>query len=291
MLGQALAYAPNIGAAVHAAGRILSLIDRVPPVKDPPNAPISDDQVVGCVAYKDIEFEYPTRPGIAVLNGLNLEIMKGKTVALVGQSGCGKSTCIQLILRYYDPSKGQIELDGVASTEFPLSGIRSHLGLVSQEPVLFDRTIAENIAYGDNSRIIPMQEIVEAAKSANIHEFVTNLPLGYDTGLGNRGTQLSGGQKQRIAIARALVRNPKVLLLDEATSALDTQSEKVVQAAIDRARSGRTCITIAHRLTTVHNADLICVIEGGKVVESGTHYELMEKEDKYAKYYAMQQVE
>jgi ATP-binding cassette subfamily B (MDR/TAP) protein 1 len=162
---------------------------------------------------------------------------------------------------------------------------------VSQEPVLFDRTIAENIAYGDNSREVPMDEIIEAAKAANIHEFVRNLPSQYETGLGNRGAQLSGGQKQRIAIARALVRNPKILLLDEATSALDTHSEKVVQAALDKARAGRTCIMIAHRLTTIHNADLICVVENGQIVEKGTHEELMKLNEKYAKLYVMQQVE
>lgn len=164
------------------------------------------------------------------------------------------------------------------------------MGLVSQEPILFDRTIAENIAYGDNTREIAMPEIMEAAKMANIHEFIVNLPKGYDTSLGSKGAQLSGGQKQRIAIARALVRNPRVLLLDEATSALDNQSEKIVQNALDHARTGRTCIIIAHRLTTIQNANLICVIQNGVVVEAGTHDELMAKSRIYAKLYQMQQV-
>lgn len=182
------------------------------------------------------------------------------------------------------------DIDGVNTTDFHLNRIRSQMGLVSQEPVLFDRTIAENIAYGDNTRDIAMPEIIEAAKMANIHEFIINLPKGYDTSLGTKGAQLSGGQKQRIAIARALVRNPRILLLDEATSALDNQSEKIVQNALDHARKGRTCIIIAHRLTTVQNADVICVIQNGTVAESGTHDELMALNRMYAKLYSMQQV-
>lgn len=216
---------------------------------------------------------------------------------------------MQLLLRYYDPDAGQVELDETATVDFPLSRIRAKFGLVSQEPILFDRTIAENIAYGDNERTIPMMEIIEAAKAANIHDFISKLPVGYETGLGSKGKKdkltklqkfhqifqitganLSGGQKQRIAIARALVRNPKILLLDEATSALDTQSEKIVQAALDKARSGRTCIIIAHRLTTIQNADLIYVLENGEVVEKGTHVELLSRGKKYAKLYRMQQV-
>uniref|UniRef100_A0A182SUX2 ABC-type xenobiotic transporter n=1 Tax=Anopheles maculatus TaxID=74869 RepID=A0A182SUX2_9DIPT len=258
MLGQALAYAPN--------------------------------RTEGDIKFTDVEFRYPTRPSVPVLQGLNLDIGKGQTVALVGPSGCGKSTCIQLLLRYYDPDSGKVDIDGTTTTEFSLNRIRAQMGLVSQEPILFDRTIAENIAYGDNTRDIAMPEIIEAAKMANIHEFIVNLPKGYDTSLGSKGAQLSGGQKQRIAIARALVRNPRVLLLDEATSALDNQSEKIVQNALDHARTGRTCIIIAHRLTTIQNANLICVIQNGVVVEAGTHDELMAKNRIYAKLYQMQQV-
>lgn len=166
--------------------------------------------------------------------------------------------------------------------------LRSKIGIVSQEPHLFDKTIAENIAYGDNSREVHMEEIIEAAKMANIHSFIASLPLGYDTSLGSKGTQLSGGQKQRIAIARALVRNPRVLLLDEATSALDTESEKIVQQALDLAKTGRTCLIIAHRLTTIVNADLICVVQGGKIAEFGTHQELMDKNGLYSQLHAVQ---
>lgn len=292
MLGQALAYAPNVNSAIVSASRILKLLDRIPKMSNPKPLPFNDNfKSEGNINYKNVEFCYPTRRNITVLNGLNLEIEKGKTVALVGQSGCGKSTCMQLLLRYYDPDVGQVELDGTPTTDFPMNRIRSQLGLVSQEPILFDRTIAENIAYGDNSRSIPMAEIIDSAKAANIHEFVSKLPQGYETKLGSKGAQLSGGQKQRIAIARALVRNPKILLLDEATSALDTHSEKVVQAALDEARNGRTCIIIAHRLTTIQNANLICVLENGEVVEKGTHEELITKGQKYAKLYEMQQVD
>lgn len=222
---------------------------------------------------------------------MNLEIKKGQTVALVGPSGCGKSTCIQMLLRYYDPDFGSLNLSGTPTTMFPVDVLRSQLGLVSQEPVLFDRTIAENIAYGNNFRSnIPMSEIIDSAKKSNIHNFIKSLPLGYDTSLGNRGAQLSGGQKQRIAIARALVRNPKILILDEATSALDNESEKIVQEALDAASTERTCITIAHRLTTIRNADVIYVLQSGEVHEKGTHDELIKLGRIYKQLYKMQQI-
>ncbi|XP_055605924.1 multidrug resistance protein homolog 49 [Uranotaenia lowii] len=291
MLGQALAYAPNVNSAMLSAGRLMRLLDRSPKMHNPSSSYHSLEQEhEGNIKFSDVEFRYPTRPMMPILQNLNLDIQKGNTVALVGPSGCGKSTCIQLLLRYYDPDGGKVKLDGIPTTDFQLSRIRSQIGLVSQEPVLFDRTIAENIAYGDNTRDIDMTEIIEAAKMANIHEFIINLPKGYDTSLGTKGAQLSGGQKQRIAIARALVRNPRILLLDEATSALDNQSEKIVQNALDHARKGRTCIIIAHRLTTIQNADVICVIQNGAVVEKGTHDELMTLNRIYAKLYTMQQV-
>lgn len=289
MLGQALAYAPNVNSAIISASKLMRILDRTPKVMNP-KSPQDISKVDGKLSFTDVEFRYPTRPNMPVLQKLSLNIKNGHTVALVGPSGCGKSTCIQLLLRYYDPDSGKVDLDGIATTEMPLGRLRSYYGIVSQEPVLFDRTIAENIAYGDNSREIPMSEIIEAAKLANIHKFVSSLPLGFDTTLGAKGAQLSGGQKQRIAIARALVRNPRVLLLDEATSALDTHSEKVVQEALDHARSGRTCITIAHRLTTIVNSDLICVIDCGQVAEMGTHSELLALGKLYAKLYKMQQV-
>uniref|UniRef100_A0A1B0A9F0 ABC-type xenobiotic transporter n=1 Tax=Glossina pallidipes TaxID=7398 RepID=A0A1B0A9F0_GLOPL len=272
MLGQALAFSPNVGAGVYSAGRLFKLFDRN-------------------IVYENVSFEYPTRQGIPILRNFNLEIQKGSTVALVGPSGSGKSTCVQLLLRYYDPIKGSINLSGTPTTDFTLETLRSKLSLVSQEPVLFDRSIADNIAYGNNCRDpMPMTEIIDAAKKANIHDFITSLPQGYETLLGSKGAQLSGGQKQRIAIARAMVRNPKILILDEATSALDMESEKVVQQALEVARSGRTCITIAHRLTTVRDADVICVLKKGVIVEKGTHDDLMNLKGIYYKLYIMQQV-
>ncbi|NXB33232.1 MDR1 protein, partial [Eulacestoma nigropectus] len=178
----------------------------------------------GNIEFRNIHFVYPTRPEVQVLQGLNVKVNKGQTLALVGSSGCGKSTSIQLLERFYDPVEGQVvKID----LSLHLQWLRSRLGLVSQEPILFDCSIAENIQYGDNSRVVSQEEIEEAAKAANIHAFIEKLPEKYNTRVGEKGTQLSGGQKQRIAIARALVRNPAVLLLDEATSALDTESEKV----------------------------------------------------------------
>ncbi|XP_055387506.1 multidrug resistance protein homolog 49-like [Condylostylus longicornis] len=292
MLGQALAYAPNVNAAIVSAGRLLRLFERQPKMVNVAPSPFNSvEKVDGDINYNNIQFRYPTRPEVQVLKGLQLTIKQGTTVALVGPSGCGKSTCVQLLLRYYDPDSGNINIGDLATTEFPLDTLRSQLGLVSQEPVLFDKTIAENIAYGDNFKDIPMAEIIECAKKANIHEFISNLPLGYETSLGNKGAQLSGGQKQRIAIARALVRNPKILILDEATSALDMQSERIVQDALDAASAGRTCITIAHRLTTIQDSDVIIVIKNGVIIEKGTHDELMRMEGMYSELYTMQQIQ
>uniref|UniRef100_A0A7G3ASY9 ABC-type xenobiotic transporter n=1 Tax=Lutzomyia longipalpis TaxID=7200 RepID=A0A7G3ASY9_LUTLO len=285
MMGIVLVYAPNVSMAITSAESILNLLDRQPKIRNP-QEPKDVENVTGKVSLKKVKFRYPNRPETQILRGLSLRVHQGKTVALVGPSGCGKSTCMQLLLRYYDPDEGKVEVDGVSTQDFALGRLRSHVGLVSQEPVLFDRTIAENIAYGDNSRDVPIEEIIEAAKEARIHsEFVTKLPLGYDTPLGSRGTQLSGGQKQRIAIARALVRKPKILLLDEATSALDTESEKTVQMALEKASENRTCIVIAHRLSSIRNADLICVIDRGQIAEMGTHEELLNNDGLYTKLY------
>ncbi|XP_003701514.2 multi drug resistance 49 isoform X1 [Megachile rotundata] len=291
MLGQALAFAPNFNTAKISAGRIFKLLDRVPEITSPPGSEDKDLdwKAEGLIQYSKVEFHYPTRPEMTILQGLNLIVKPGQMVALVGQSGCGKSTCIQLLQRLYDPLSGTVTMDRRDISSVSLRNLRSQLGVVGQEPVLFDRTIAENIAYGDNSRVVTMDEVIEAAKKSNIHSFVSSLPLGYDTRLGSKGTQLSGGQKQRIAIARALVRNPRVLLLDEATSALDTQSEQVVQAALDKAMEGRTCITIAHRLATIRNADVICVLEKGTVAEMGTHDDLIAADGLYAHLHALQE--
>ncbi|XP_034103967.1 multidrug resistance protein homolog 65 isoform X1 [Drosophila albomicans] len=293
MLAQSLAFTPAFTAALVAAHRLFQILDRKPRILSPmgtiKNTLAKQLNLFEGVRYRDIKFRYPTRPDAKILNGLDLEVLQGQTVALVGHSGCGKSTCVQLLQRYYDPDEGTIHIDqDDIQQDLTLDGVRRKLGIVSQEPSLFERTIAENIAYGDNRRSVPMAEVIAAAKSANAHSFIISLPNGYDTRMGARGTQLSGGQKQRVAIARALVRNPKILLLDEATSALDLQSERLVQQALDSACSGRTCIVIAHRLSTVQNADVICVVQGGRVVEQGTHLQLISQGGIYAKLHKTQ---
>ncbi|XP_026849432.1 multidrug resistance protein homolog 65 [Drosophila persimilis] len=293
MLAQSLAFTPAFSAALVAGHRLFQILDRRPRIVSPMgtirNTLAKQLNLFEGVRYRGIEFRYPTRPDAKILQGLDLEVLKGQTVALVGHSGCGKSTCVQLLQRYYDPDEGSIHIDhDDIQHDLTLEGVRSRLGIVSQEPTLFERSIAENIAYGDNRRSVSMAEVMAAAKSANAHSFIISLPNGYDTRMGARGTQLSGGQKQRIAIARALVRNPKILLLDEATSALDLQSEQLVQQALDSACSGRTCIVIAHRLSTVQNADCICVVQNGRVVEQGTHLELISQRGIYAKLHKTQ---
>ncbi|XP_056190704.1 ATP-binding cassette sub-family B member 5 isoform X2 [Falco biarmicus] len=280
-VGQSASLAPDYGKARVSAQRIFQLLDRKPLIDSYSEEGEKLSNFEGNIEFRNIHFVYPTRPEVQVLQGLNMKVNKGQTLALVGSSGCGKSTSIQLLERFYDPVEGQVLADGFDTRSLHLQWLRSRLGLVSQEPILFDCSIAENIRYGDNSRAVSQEEIEEAAKAANIHTFIEKLPEKYNTRVGEKGTQLSGGQKQRIAIARALVRNPAVLLLDEATSALDTESEKIVQKALDNARQGRTCIVIAHRLTTVRTADIIAVIQNGRVVEQGTHSQLLAKEGHY----------
>ncbi|NWZ99491.1 MDR1 protein, partial [Nesospiza acunhae] len=280
-VGQSSSLAPDYGKARMSAQRIFQLLDRKPLIDSYSEQGEKLSHFEGNIEFRNVHFVYPTRPEVQVLQGLNVKVKKGQTLALVGSSGCGKSTSIQLLERFYDPVEGQVLADGFDTKSLHLQWLRSRLGLVSQEPILFDCSIAENIQYGDNSRVVSQEEIEEAAKAANIHAFIEKLPEKYNTRVGEKGTQLSGGQKQRIAIARALIRNPAVLLLDEATSALDTESEKIVQKALDNARQGRTCIVIAHRLSTVQTADIIVVIQNGRVVEQGTHSQLLAKEGHY----------
>ncbi|XP_023168869.2 multidrug resistance protein homolog 65 [Drosophila hydei] len=296
ILAQSLAFTPAFNAALLSATRMFEIIDRPPLIQSPSvidqngNGKICKTNVVEQgVSYRGINFAYPSRPDNSVLQDFNLDVLQGQTVALVGASGSGKSTCVQLLMRYYDPDEGKILIDQECiHQDMKLKTLRRRLGIVSQEPSLFEKTIAENISYGDTSRSVPMQQIIDAAKMANAHDFIMTLPAQYETMLGSKGTQLSGGQKQRIAIARAMVRNPKILLLDEATSALDMQSERVVQQALDSACSGRTCIVIAHRLSTVQNANIICVIQAGRIIEQGTHAQLLAKNGIYAKLYRSQ---
>ncbi|CAF1193652.1 unnamed protein product, partial [Didymodactylos carnosus] len=275
-VGQAASLVPDYSKATESASNILDLFAIKPKID---NGSTDGEQIAnfnGEIEFDGVYFVYPNRPEAIVLRNLKLKIKPGS-------SGCGKSTTVQLLERFYDAVVGRLLLDSKDVRSLNLQWYRSQIGIVSQEPILFDVSIRENIAYGDTSREVPMNEIIEAAKNANIHNFIEQLPLGYDTNCGSKGTQLSGGQKQRIAIARALVRNPKILLLDEATSALDQESETVVQEALDRAQQNRTSITIAHRLSTIQNADLICVIRHGRVVESGRHNELLAKQGYYFK--------
>uniref|UniRef100_A0A7N6C630 ATP-binding cassette, sub-family B (MDR/TAP), member 4 n=1 Tax=Anabas testudineus TaxID=64144 RepID=A0A7N6C630_ANATE len=280
-LGEANSFAPNYAKAKLSASHLMMLVNREPAIDNLSQQGESPDKFDGNVRFESVKFNYPSRPDVPILQGMNLKVKKGETLALVGSSGCGKSTTIQLLERFYDPREGRVVLDNINAKDLNIYWLRSQIGIVSQEPVLFDCTLAENIAYGDNSRTVTQEEIEAAAKAANIHSFIEGLPQKYDTQAGDKGTQLSGGQKQRIAIARAILRNPKLLLLDEATSALDTESEKVVQEALDQARMGRTCIIVAHRLSTIQNADRIAVFQGGVVVEQGTHQQLLAKKGVY----------
>ncbi|GAB5557652.1 MAG: ABC transporter transmembrane domain-containing protein [Schleiferiaceae bacterium] len=227
----------------------------------------------GAVAFENVEFAYPTRADIQVLNGLSFEASPGQQVALVGSSGAGKSTIVSLLYQFYKPNSGQITFDGKPASEFDLSSLRDSMAMVPQDVFLFGGTIKENIAYGKPGATD--EEIQEAARKANAYEFIDTFPEKYDTIVGERGVQLSGGQRQRVAIARAILKDPKILVLDEATSALDSESERLVQDALDNLMKGRTSIVIAHRLATIRSADHILVIDGGKVVESGNHTELM----------------
>ncbi|XP_028410024.1 multidrug resistance protein 1-like [Dendronephthya gigantea] len=271
-LGQAAPCMEALASARGVAYVIFNIIDRESSI-DASSASGSRPDVKGDVEFRDIDFLYPSRPTVQILKDFSLKVPRGKRVALVGESGCGKSTVVKLLSRFYDPQQGSVLLDGTNIKDINVSHLRSHIGIVSQEPVLFSTTIAENIAFGREG--VTQNEIEEAAKAANAHNFISQFPKGYDTLCGERGTQMSGGQKQRIAIARALVRNPKILLLDEATSALDSESEAVVQEALDRAGEGRTTIVIAHRLSTIKNADIIVAVKEGHVAETGTHDELM----------------
>lgn len=284
-LGNVSIFAPDVAASKLGATQIYRLIDRVSQI-DPTN-PDGErrDSVEGDVSAEKVYFEYPRRPDVPVLRGLSLNIERGKTLAIVGTSGHGKSTIISLLERFYNIREGKISIDGHDIEQSNVQDLRSHIGIVSQEPELFNRSVFDNIAYGashEDGTPISMSDVEEAAKLANAHEFITQLPQGYDTIVGPRGEAISGGQRQRVAIARSLIRKPAVLLLDEATSALDSASEGVVQEALDRAASERTTIVVAHRLSTIRNASKIVVVRKGRVIESGTHDVLLRRNGAYA---------
>jgi ATP-binding cassette subfamily B protein len=274
--------------AAGAAERLLELLSVRSSIHDPDTPRPLPPRAAGGAALRldAVEFKYPSRPDSAALDRVSLDIRPGETVAIVGPSGAGKTTLFQLLLRFYDPQSGAIQLDGVDIRELPLHTLRGAIGIVPQDTVIFSANAMENIRYGRPSA--SDAEVIAAAKLAAAHEFIERLPEGYGAFLGERGVRLSGGQRQRIAIARALLKNPPLLLLDEATSALDAESERLVQRALEAAMVGRTTLIIAHRLATVQRADRIVVMEDGRIVETGTHASLVALGGIYAKLAALQ---
>lgn len=266
---------------ISSGARVFEYLSLEPSIQLTGGGRIPYHSLTGRVDFMNVSFSYPTRPGQEVLKRLHLTLPPCKTVAIVGESGGGKSTVASLLERFYDPTSGVIMLDGLDIRTLDLCWLRGQvIGFINQEPVLFASSVMENIRFGRPEA--SDAEVMDAAKQANAHSFITSFPDGYHTVVGERGVTLSGGQKQRIAIARALVKNPSILVLDEATSALDAESERVVQEALDRATRGRTVLVIAHRLSTIQGADLICVMSNGRVVEAGTHLELLGKGGLYS---------
>lgn len=263
--------------------RVFELLAIQPTVVEKPNAVVLPT-VTGKVEYSSVSFAY--KPGEPVLKDISLLAQPGEAIALVGASGAGKTTFVNLLPRFYDPNTGQILIDGVDIRDVTLHSLRRQIGIVPQETIIFSGTIAQNIAFGQD--LFDIEDVEKAAKIANADQFITQLPDGYHTWVGERGVNLSGGQRQRIAIARAVLLNPRILILDEATSALDSESEALVQQALERLMEGRTVFIIAHRLSTVRRCDRILVLERGQIVESGTHEELLTLGRRYARFYAQQ---
>ncbi|KAI9283354.1 P-loop containing nucleoside triphosphate hydrolase protein [Sporodiniella umbellata] len=274
----------NLSAVTGACGcacKVYEIIKRTPEINPDSKEGTLPSSVNGSLELNQVVFKYPTRPNLTILKGISLKIEPGTTVAFVGSSGSGKSTIIQLIQRFYDPISGNVSLDGRDIKNLSVRWLRQQIGVVSQEPILFNMSIRENLLLGSQENV-SNKELIEACEEANCHNFITQLPQGYNTMVGDHGGMLSGGQKQRIAIARAILKKPSILLLDEATSALDTQSERLVQRALDKASSKRTTIVVAHRLSTVRNADLIVVMDQGSILEKGSHADLVKKNGVYS---------
>jgi ABC transporter fused permease/ATP-binding protein len=278
-MGQFADLYSQIQKAVGATHRVRELLQEQPefPLIAAATPSTSPEPLRGEVEFRDVHFRYASRPEVEVLKGISFDVKRGEKIALVGPSGAGKSTIISLLLRFYDPKPGEILMDGRPAADYPLAWLRNQMSIVPQEAMLFGGTIFENIAYGRPGAT--EAEIMEAARQAHAHEFIAPFPEGYQTLVGERGVKLSGGQRQRVAIARAILKNPKILILDEATSSLDSESERLVQLALDQLMENRTTFMIAHRLATVRRADRILVIQDGKLVESGTHAELNEQDN------------
>ncbi|KAG1354245.1 ABC transporter B family member 2 [Cocos nucifera] len=274
-MGETLALAPDIIKGNQMVGSVFEVMDRKTEVLGDVGEDVG--RVEGVIEMRGVEFCYPSRPEVIIFRDFDLKVKAGKSMALVGTSGSGKSTVLALILRFYDPTAGKVLIDGKDIKKLRLKSLRKHIGLVQQEPALFATTIYDNILYGKDGAT--EAEVIEAAKLANAHSFISALPEGYMTKVGERGVQLSGGQKQRVAIARAIIKDPAILLLDEATSALDVESERVVQQALDRVMKNRTTVMVAHRLSTIQNADIISVLQNGKIIEQGNHSTLVENKN------------
>ncbi len=281
ILGGAIAslgtLATQLLTAVGATEKILEILNTPSEFDMNQSGHAEDLKIKGDIDYKNIRFAYPTRKDTNVLNDISIHLDAGKKVALVGQSGAGKSTIVQLLMKFYTPDSGEITIDGTNINDFNITAYRKNIGIVPQEIILFGGTIRENISYGKPGA--SDEEIIEAAKQSNSWEFISSFPEGLDTIVGDRGMKLSGGQRQRIAIARAILKDPKILILDEATSSLDAESEKLVQDALDKLMANRTSIIIAHRLATIRDVDWIYVLENGQIVEQGSHHELTEDEN------------
>jgi ATP-binding cassette subfamily B protein len=262
---------------------MFEITDALPSVKEADD-PVRMEKMRGDIELKNVTFEYEA--GHPIIKDISLKVESGKMYGIVGKTGAGKSTIINLMARLYDVTGGEILIDGVNVRDIAFEDLRRCIGIVSQETYLFMGSIADNIRYSDPN--VPMEEVISAAKAANAHDFIMKLPDGYDTKVGEGGVSLSGGEKQRISIARAIIQRPDILILDEATASMDTRTERRIQAAIDNLKAGRTIISTAHRLSTLRDADMLCVIENGELKEKGTHDELIAKKGKYFELYKMQ---
>ena len=275
----------NVQKGLASSERIDKILNAEITIKDAPDAK-SITKFEKEIEYKNVSFAYREGEVGWVLNNVNLKIEKGKTIALVGQSGSGKTTLADMLPRFYDTTKGEILIDGISVKSAKMKDIRALMGIVTQESILFNDTVFNNIAFGIEG--VTEQQVIEAAKIANAHEFIVQMPEGYQTNIGDRGSKMSGGQRQRMSIARAVLKNPPILILDEATSALDTESERLVQDALNKLMKNRTSVVIAHRLSTIQHADEIIVMQKGEIIERGTHSELLSKKGAYSKLHEMQ---